>query len=74
MRQIRFDRESDWGLPEIPRRSAALTGVTRDSGAVNEVVKEKAFFDDPISEIDGGVSNRCIVIVSKCAFSTEIDS
>ncbi|CAN0445426.1 unnamed protein product [Ascophyllum nodosum] len=28
------DRKSHWGLPEIPRGSAALTEVTRDSDAV----------------------------------------
>ena len=39
---INCDWKSHWGLPEIPRGSAALTGVTRDSVAVGGVVPEKA--------------------------------
>ena len=36
------DKKSHWGLPEIPRGCAALTGVTRDSDAVGGIVQEEA--------------------------------
>ena len=38
----RRDRKSHWGLPEIPRRCTALTGVTRDSDAVSSVQEKTA--------------------------------
>ena len=39
------------GLPEIPRGSAALTGVTGDGGSGSGVVQEKAVLDYPIREM-----------------------
>ena len=45
------DRRSQWGLPEISRGSAALTGVARDGDGVSRVVQEKTAWDDPIPEM-----------------------
>ena len=36
---------------KLERRSAALTGVTRDVDAVNGSVQEKAVLDDPVPEM-----------------------
>ena len=47
---IRYQK-SKWGLPEMPRGSAAWAGVTRDGGVVSEIFQKKVAKDDPMPEM-----------------------